>query len=189
MLQVASTARVRSELIHAAHAFFKTNGFFHVNTPIITTANAVSRSKMFRITRLFSKSDDNVITPEVVRAAIKSKTKQVEALKRSESNKEALEAAEQDLQKANELARQLEQGGSTDFPNDFFHRAAYLSPCHALHLETLACALSSVYTFSPAFQAESLENEKCLALAERWTIDAELAFSELEVYMEFIFRQ
>ncbi|KAG8048529.1 hypothetical protein GUJ93_ZPchr0009g313 [Zizania palustris] len=105
---VASTARIRSELIHAAHAFFQINGFFHVNTPIITTIPIITttiagnRRKMFSVTRLFSKSDDSRITPEGVRSAIKEKMKQVEALKRSESNKEALEAAEQDLQKAND---------------------------------------------------------------------------------------
>ncbi|KAL6644126.1 hypothetical protein ACP70R_018892 [Stipagrostis hirtigluma subsp. patula] len=173
---VASTARVRSELVHATHAFFQTNGFFHVNTPIITTTVAGDRSKMFRVMRLLSKSEG--ITPEVVRTSIKTKTKQIEELKRSESNKEAVEAAELDLRRANELARQLEQGGSTDFSDDFFQCPAYLSPSHALHLEAYACALSSVYTFGPVFRAESLEPHK--HLAERWTIDAELAFAELE---------
>ncbi|KAF0889756.1 hypothetical protein E2562_030529 [Oryza meyeriana var. granulata] len=177
---VASTARVRSEMIHAVHAFFQSNGFFHVNTPIITTTSAGNRSKMFRLIRIFSKSDnDSRITPEAVRAAIKEKTKQVEALKRSESNKEALQAAEQDLQRANALSRQLEQGGSTESsPDDFFHCPAYLTPGHTLHLETYACALSSVYTFSTAFQAESLDSDR--SLAERWTVDVELAFAELE---------
>ncbi|TVU50591.1 hypothetical protein EJB05_01968, partial [Eragrostis curvula] len=178
-ITVASTVRVRSELIHATHVFFQTNGFFHVNTPIITTTAAGDRSKMFRVMCLLSKSDDRGITPEVVRTSIEAKKKQIEALKRSESNKEALEAAELDLQRANHLARQLEQGeGNTDFADDFFQRPAYLSPSHTLHLETYACALSSVYTLSPAFQAESLEPHK--HLTERWTIDAELAFAELE---------
>uniref|UniRef100_J3NCY6 asparagine--tRNA ligase n=1 Tax=Oryza brachyantha TaxID=4533 RepID=J3NCY6_ORYBR len=171
---VASTARVRSELVHAVHAFFQSNGFFHVNTPIITTTSAGNRGKMFRLIRIFSKSDgDSRITPEVVRAAIKSKTKQVEALKRSESNREAHEAAEQDLQRATALSGQLEQ-------DDFFHCPAYLTPCHTLHLETYACALSSVYTFSPAFQAESLDSDTDRSMAERWTVDVELAFAELE---------
>ncbi|XP_034587870.1 asparagine--tRNA ligase, cytoplasmic 2 [Setaria viridis] len=118
---MASVARVRSEMLHAAHAFFQTNGFFHVNTPIIiATTVAGDRSKMFRVMRLESKSDNRAITPEVVRASIKAKTKQIEALNRSESNKEALEAAKLDLQRANELARQLEQQGNADFSDDFF---------------------------------------------------------------------
>uniref|UniRef100_A0A0E0MLQ2 asparagine--tRNA ligase n=1 Tax=Oryza punctata TaxID=4537 RepID=A0A0E0MLQ2_ORYPU len=182
---VASTARVRSELVHAVHEFFQSNGFFHVNTPMITTTAATSagnRSKMFRLTRLFSKSDNgNRITPEAVKAAIKEKTRQVEALKRSESNREALEAAEQDLQRANALSRQLEQGASAESSQDvFFHCPAYLTPCHTLHLETYACALSSVYTFSPVFQAESESLDSDRSLAERWTVDVELAFAELE---------
>ncbi|KAL6854282.1 hypothetical protein ACP4OV_019185 [Aristida adscensionis] len=175
---VASTARVRSKLVHATHEFFQSNGFFHVNTPIITTAAAGDRNKMFRVMRILSKSDGSAITPEVVRTSIRAKTKQIEALKRSESNKEALEAAELDLQRANELARQLEQGSNADFSDDLFQRPAYLSPSHTLHLETYACGLSSVYTFSPVFQSEMLEPNK--HLAERWTIDAELAFAELE---------
>lgn len=157
-----------------------------MNTPTITTTTATSagnRGKMLRLTRLFSKSDNgNRITPEAVRAAIKEKTKQVEALKRSESNKEALEAAEQDLQRANALSRQLEQGANAESSQDeFFHRPAYLTPCHTLHLETYACALSSVYTFSPVFQAESESLDSDRSLAERWTVDVELAFAELEV--------
>ncbi|CAN6351612.1 unnamed protein product [Urochloa humidicola] len=178
---VASVARVRSEMVHAAHSFFQTNGFFHVNTPITTTTTvAGDRSKMFRVMRPTRNSDNRAITPEVVRASIKAKTKQVEALKRSESNKEALEAAELDLQRANELATQLEQQGlNADFSDNFFHQPVYLSPNHTLHLEEYVCALSSVYTFSPVFQPEScLEPQK--HLAERWTIDAELAFAELE---------
>ncbi|CAL4907046.1 unnamed protein product [Urochloa decumbens] len=177
---VASVARIRSEMVHAAHAFFQTNGFFHVNTPIITaTTVAGNHGKMFRVMRPTSKSDNRAITPEVVRASIKAKTKQIEALKRSESNKEALEAAELDLQRANELATQLEQQGlNADLSDNFFQHPVYLSPNHTLHLEAYACALSSVYTFSPVFQAENLESQK--HMAERWTIDAELAFAELE---------
>ncbi|CAL5093883.1 unnamed protein product [Urochloa decumbens] len=178
---VASVARIRSEMVHAAHTFFQTNGFFHVNTPIITaTTVAGGRSKMFRVMQTTSnKSDNRAITPEVVRASIKAKTKQIEALKRSESNKEALEAAEMDLQRANELATQLEQQGfNADLSDNFFQNPLYLSPNHTLHLETYACALSSVYTFSPVFLAENLEPHK--HLAEMWTIDAELAFAELE---------
>lgn len=179
-LQMASVARVRSEMVHAAHAFFQANGFFHVNTPVITATAAGDRSKMFRVMRVKSKSDNRAITPEVVRASIKAKTKQIEVLKRSESNKEALQAAELDLQRANDLATQLEQQGNADFSDYFFQHPVYLSPDHTLHLETYACALSSVYTFSPAFQAENFEPHR--HLAEKWTIDTELAFAELEVY-------
>jgi asparaginyl-tRNA synthetase len=134
-LQVASTARVRSKPIHATHEFFQTNGFFHVNTPIITTTTTEDRIKMFRVMCLLSKSGGRGITPEVVRTSIEAKERQIEALKRSESNKEALEAAELDLQKANDLARQLEQGGGNiDSASDFFQRPAYLAPSHTLFI-------------------------------------------------------
>ena len=99
---------------------------------------------MFRVMRPTSKSDNRAITPEVViRASIKMKTKQIEALKRSESNKEALEAAELDLQRASELAQQLEQHGSADFSDNSFQHPLYLSPNHTLHLETYAYALAA----------------------------------------------
>lgn len=160
--------------------FFQTNGFLHVNTPIITTTTVGDQSKMFRLMCLLNKSEDRGITPEVVRTSIEAKAKQMEALKRSESNKEALEAAELDLQREKDLARQLE-GGITKLASDFFQSPAYLLPSHTLHLETYACALSSVYTLSPAFQAENLEPDR--QLAERWTIDAELAFAGLEVWI------
>jgi asparaginyl-tRNA synthetase len=53
---MASIACVRSEMVHAAHAFFPTNGFFNVNTPITTaTATTVAGdrcSRMFRVMQL-----------------------------------------------------------------------------------------------------------------------------------------
>ncbi|KAF8638171.1 hypothetical protein AX17_002394 [Amanita inopinata Kibby_2008] len=60
-------------------------------------------------------------------------------------------------------------------PTDFFSRPAYLTVSHQLHLESLASALSRVYTLSPCFRAErSLTGRH---LSEFWMLEAEWAFA------------
>ncbi|XP_008792968.2 asparagine--tRNA ligase, cytoplasmic 2-like [Phoenix dactylifera] len=193
---VASVTRIRNILSYATHKFFQNNGFLFVHMPIITTTDSRVCSKMFHVTTLFSKSDDmeklmttddhERVDLEVVKAAIKDKSKRIEELKRSDSNREALLDAQRDLQKANELALQLDKRQKStslkikevNFSNDFFSRPAYLSFSTGLHLESYACALSSVYTFGPIFQADDSQSPR--NLAEMWMVEVELAFAELE---------
>lgn len=164
--------------------------------PIITTTGVRKGCKMFQVTTLFSEegakekitltSDFDAINIDVVRAAIKEKQNRIDDLKRTDSNKEVLFAAEQDLNRANELARLMEKlenstslkAGELNFSNDFFSRPAYLSFSARLHLETFACGHCNVYAFSPMFEADDNSQKK---LAEMWMVEAELAFSELEV--------
>jgi asparaginyl-tRNA synthetase len=44
--------RVRSTLAFAVHQYFQENGFFYVNTPIITGSDAEGAGEMFRVTTL-----------------------------------------------------------------------------------------------------------------------------------------
>lgn len=44
--------RVRSALAFAVHQFFRTEGFYYVNTPIITGSDAEGAGEMFRVTTL-----------------------------------------------------------------------------------------------------------------------------------------
>ena len=44
--------RVRSTLAYAIHKYFQDNGFFYVNTPIITGSDAEGAGEMFRVTTL-----------------------------------------------------------------------------------------------------------------------------------------
>lgn len=196
-MQVASIARIRDVLTYATHTFFHNNGFVHVHMPVITTTDIGDSCQMFQVTTLLRKSDDKEqistesdrdnISLEVIKASIREKGSRVEELKRSDSNREALIAALQDLQKAKELALQMEEKqradalnvGDLDFSKDFFSRPAYLSVSAGLHLESYACALSSVYAFGPLFRAETTQSTK--KLAEMWMVEVELAFAELEV--------
>ena len=165
--------------------------------PVITTADIGASSKMFQVTTLLSKSEDTGnssashdqedVSLEVIKASIIEKSSRVEELKRSDSNREALLAALQDLQKANQLALQMEEKqkttsssiGQLDYSKDFFSRPAYLSVSAGLYLESYACSLSSVYTFGPIFRAEASQSAK--QLAEMWMVEVELAYAELEV--------
>ncbi|XP_073012902.1 asparagine--tRNA ligase, cytoplasmic 2 [Typha latifolia] len=196
---VASVVRIRSTLTCAIHMFFQQNGFHFVHTPIITTTTTEDHKKKFYVTNLFSKSDDNAmknamkgpeeISLEVLRAAIKDKSRRIDDLKRTDSNKEALIASLNDLKMAYELTSQLENqeksesmnARKVDFSEDFFCCPAYLTSYAGLHLESHACALSCVYTFGPIFQAEY--SKPMTHLAEMWMLEVELAFAMLEDVM------
>ncbi|NDD58819.1 MAG: asparagine--tRNA ligase [Chlamydiae bacterium] len=72
--------------------------------------------------------------------------------------------------------------GTIDFSKDFFQKPAYLTVSGQLNAETLACALSDVYTFGPTFRAENSNTSR--HLAEFWMIEPEMAFATLKEDME-----
>ena len=57
--------RVRSTLAYAVHKYFQDNGFFYVNTPIITGSDAEGAGEMFRVTTLDPKKPPLTETGEV----------------------------------------------------------------------------------------------------------------------------
>lgn len=65
-----------------------------------------------------------------------------------------------------------------DFSQDFFARRTYLTVSGQLNGETLACALSDIYTFGPTFRAENSHTSR--HLAEFWMIEPEMAFATLK---------
>ena len=52
----SAVMRVRSALAFAVHQFFRNEGFYYVNTPIITGSDAEGAGEMFRVTTLDPKS-------------------------------------------------------------------------------------------------------------------------------------
>ncbi|PWA61443.1 asparaginyl-tRNA synthetase 2 [Artemisia annua] len=200
---VASVMKVRSALNQASHAFFRNQGFVHVEVPILTATDTGAFSKNFRVsTSNFSSKevdgegpvsmDDTAnVSLDTVKHSLVEKIKKVEELKRSDSNKEALIAAVQDLHKTNLLAEELEARSkskskskahsktkSVKTHGEFFSNQAFLTTSGSLHLESCASALGNVYAFGPRFEADRSESKKYLA--ERWMIETEIAFSELE---------
>lgn len=200
-LQVATITRIRSALDFATHTFFQNRGFLHVQVPIITTTDSEGFSEKFQVTTLLGRtskkeeqfvgvSDADCVSLETVKAAIEEKSSRVEQLKRSDSNREALAIAIQDLRKTNELAQQIEAREKSkpvtavkpdlvNFNEDFFGRQSYLTVSGRLHLESYACSLGHVYSFGPRFRADKTVSAK--HVAEMWTVEVEMAFSELEV--------
>ncbi|KAI3829871.1 hypothetical protein L1987_04002 [Smallanthus sonchifolius] len=196
---VASVMKVRNGLNQASHTFFQNHGFIHVEVPIITATNTEGFSDIFQVStsKSFAKEqkkevsmdDTENISLETVKLSIVEKSKKVEELKRSDSNKEALAAAVQDLHKTNLLAAELEARSkskskskskteSIKTGDGFFSNQAFLTTSGSLHLESCASALGNVYAFGPRFQADKSESRKYLA--EKWMIETEMAFSELE---------
>ncbi len=52
----SAVMRVRSALAFAVHQYFQQNGFYYVNTPIITGSDAEGAGEMFRVTTLDAKN-------------------------------------------------------------------------------------------------------------------------------------
>ncbi|KAK9726655.1 hypothetical protein RND81_05G228700 [Saponaria officinalis] len=202
---VASIARIRHGLTHATHVFFQDNGFLYVQVPVITATDSEGFSDKFHVTTLLNKASKEGsstkssglkdVSLESIKASLKEKSTRVEELRRTDSNREALLAAVQDLKKTNELASQLEakekrekakeaslvKTDRLDFLDDFFSCQAFLTVSGRLHLESYACALGNVYSFGPRFKAETSQSTR--HVSEMWMFEAEMAFAELEEAM------
>ncbi|KAF3605258.1 hypothetical protein DY000_02051217 [Brassica cretica] len=198
---VGSVTRVHSALTLASHTFLQNNGFQYVQVPVITTTGA---GEMFRVTTLLGEDDDKEekkhvnekdgVSIDTVKAAVKEKTRLIDQLKRTDSNREAVVAAVHDLKKTSDLASQLEmkqrpkasatmiKPEKVDFSKDFFGCEAYLTVSGRLHLESYASALGKVYTFGPRFIADKTDSTR--HLAEMWNVETEIAFSELDDAMD-----
>ncbi|KAL9228372.1 hypothetical protein vseg_003961 [Gypsophila vaccaria] len=205
---VASISRIRHGLSHATHGFFQNNGFLYVQVPVITATDAEGFSDKFHVTTLLNKAtnegsstklsgvkDVNDVSLESIKASLKEKSNRVEELRRTDSNREALYAAVQDLKKTNELASQMEakekrekakeaalvKPDRLNFLDDFFSCQAFLTVSGRLHLESYACALGNVYSFGPRFKAETSQSTR--HVSEMWMVEAEMAFAEIEEAM------
>ena len=69
-----------------------------------------------------------------------------------------------------------------DYSKDFFGKKASLTVSGQLEAETMATALSRVYTFGPTFRAENSNTPR--HLAEFWMIEPEMAFFDLDDDMD-----
>lgn len=69
-----------------------------------------------------------------------------------------------------------------DYNKDFFGKKASLTVSGQLEAETLATALSLVYTFGPTFRAENSNTPR--HLSEFWMIEPEMAFYNLDDDMD-----
>ncbi|KAJ9169826.1 hypothetical protein P3X46_017975 [Hevea brasiliensis] len=196
---VASLTRIRSALAFATRTFFQDNGFLSVEVPIMTITDGEGFSTKFRVTTVPVKEvekEQPEITDstdgtnlEIVKAAIKEKSNLIQQLQRSDSDREALVAAQQDLLKTSQLLSQLEEkeklrlealrkASKAQVPEDFFSQPTYLTVSGVLHMESYACALGNVYSFGPRFRADRRGTAK--QVVETWMVEAEMAFSELE---------
>lgn len=198
----SSVARIRNALAYATHTFFQNHGFLYVHTPIITTSNFPGTGEAFQVTTLFSEADRAEWELRALRQptdtdlletrnAVTQKTKKVLDLKKTnKESKATIDAAIEDLEKTKDLLSKLEEkfrskpvkvpekDGRIDYSRDFFSRQAYLTVSGQFHVESYACALSSVYTFGPTFRPELSQSTR--HLAEYWTVEPEIAFADLE---------
>ncbi|MDR0487540.1 MAG: asparagine--tRNA ligase [Treponema sp.] len=77
-----------------------------------------------------------------------------------------------------DLKALAKSGNAPGYEDDFFGKPAFLTVSGQLEAETLALALSRVYTFGPTFRAENSNTTR--HLAEFWMIEPEAAFACLE---------
>ena len=74
------------------------------------------------------------------------------------------------------------EDGQVDFSQDFFKRSTQLTVSGQLEAEAMALAFGKVYTFGPTFRAE--ESYTPRHAAEFWMIEPEMAFADLNTYLE-----
>src|SRR5574344_260237 len=94
------------------------------------------------------------------------------------------------MEKIAEMAVKAGNGGMkpedaykiVDYKKDFFGKKASLTVSGQLEAETLATALSRVYTFGPTFRAENSNTPR--HLAEFWMIEPDMAFFDLDDDMD-----
>jgi len=195
---IGAAMRVRSALSFATHEFFRSRGFVHVHTPLLTASDCEGAGEMFRVTTLPAAGE--AAQPAAAAAgcgddvaaldrAVKSAGEAVRALKEAAVvDKEAVDGAVQEL-----LARKAKLQAATEkqvagkpagdpLADDFFGRAAYLTVSGQLCAETYASALGDVYTFGPTFRAE--DSNTARHLAEFWMIEPEMAFTDLAANMD-----
>ena len=72
--------------------------------------------------------------------------------------------------------------GSVDWSKDFFGKQAFLTVTGQLAVEPFIMGFRDVYTFGPTFRAE--KSETTVHAAEFWMIEPEMAFADLDNYME-----
>lgn len=72
--------------------------------------------------------------------------------------------------------------GKVDFSQDFFGKGTNLTVSGQLNAENFAMAFGDVYTFGPTFRAENSNTQR--HAAEFWMIEPEMAFADLNDYMD-----
>lgn len=155
---LAAVARVRSHLAGAIHAFFQSQRFVYVQTPLITTSDCEGAGELFRVTTL-----DLDHVSQLPR-------------KQNPKGKKSDEAAEpSDAEKAPD-------SDAVDYAQDFFGKAAFLTVSGQLGGETYATALGDIYTFGPTFRAENSQTTR--HLAEFHMVEPEMAFCDLQGAMD-----
>ncbi len=76
----------------------------------------------------------------------------------------------------------LTESGEVDFSQDFFGRETNLTVSGQLEGETMAQTFGKIYTFGPTFRAENSNTPR--HAAEFWMIEPEIAFADLNDYMD-----
>ena len=74
------------------------------------------------------------------------------------------------------------EDGQIDYSQDFFGKKTSLTVSGQLEAEIFALAFRNVYTFGPTFRAENSNTAR--HAAEFWMIEPEMAFAELDDYLE-----
>ncbi len=72
--------------------------------------------------------------------------------------------------------------GQVDYSRDFFGKRTSLTVSGQLNCENFAMAFGRVYTFGPTFRAENSNTAR--HAAEFWMIEPEMAFADLDDYMD-----
>jgi asparaginyl-tRNA synthetase len=147
-----SVFRIKSSISHATDLFFEKNNYFHIDPNIITQNECEGGAGVFQITE----RDISVLS------------------------KLPLEKVEI----KNEITNKIEKVKTDkyEWSSDHFGKPVYLTVSSQLQLETIACALGSVYTINKSFRSEHSSSNK--HLSEFSHLEIETCFCDLYNLMD-----
>jgi aspartyl/asparaginyl-tRNA synthetase len=175
---MAAAARIRNRLAFAVHEFFQNQGYFYINTPMITAADCEGAGEMFQVTTLLK---DGKLTANMYEKKLRDEEIAKANQKKTTTDSKEADAAPAPTEAATTVSdEELKQ--TADYSQDFFNGEAFLTVSGQLNGETYATALSKIYTFGPTFRAENSHTTR--HLSEFWMIEPEIAFADLKENMD-----
>jgi len=174
---IGAITRLRSQLAHATHNYFQSEGHLFVHTPILTASDCEGAGEMFRVTTL--PIDDPKKIPV---GSIRVTTPPIDDPKKIPVGSITGPDSVQGSDSNQPTASPSDQASQTNFREDFFHKPTYLTVSGQLSAEAYACALSDVYTFGPTFRAEKSDTAR--HLAEFYMVEPEMSFCDLHGAMD-----
>ncbi|VFQ69719.1 unnamed protein product [Cuscuta campestris] len=192
MPPMGSVRRLHDSAFRALTAFFQDNGFLHVQLPVIHSSDNGITYEKFQVIVAENKDTNNKRDDEGKEDVGVSKCKCNEENNDNNNNEEMKGDDEHNSSQAEDKGKEVDGYSDNNTQDDIINHVVtkdffpdepmYLTAHGRLHLESQACALGNVYTYSPRFQAH--KRTALMTSIEMWMVDAQMAFTRMEDVMD-----